>query len=363
MNHETLVGKESQTSWEGEYYKRLAEVGWKFYVDPNPKGKLVSARDEKTDELLEGWKKSEQPVEISIVIVVPNDDFEDLPLKSLGYVSTALNYASYVRKTGVNVNSLRLMSPCHANIYANGGNLERQLGNAEIMKKLAEAYKNAFFPDLEEVSVFLDTGKPITIETEKLLKRKVDQIKEGHEEIASGLEAVSQKYFLEGQVTEIHLLEPEEKPIAYLLAHPEAWSYSRGQLLFGKNGSRVINFMPCSELRYLAYMKDLEGEVWEEDPEKQIATVISGKQTRAPYYPFTAPGPWAEEPRMRELLNPGGIQIALSKLKQFSGRPEIAEIITNLNQIKTDQEQANKRSKNGNRPIDLSTIYKEALEV
>lgn len=334
---------EGGKSWMQRYYNQLGNLGWRFSTD-NKDGKInsvfVAANDAITPELLNAWRVGGNPVEISIVIVPPNGDLTDLPARALSYAASALNFASSLTKSSVAVDKLRVMSPCHANIYANGGNLDSQVDNAKRMQRLIQSYKENYLPQLDNVSITLDTGNPITQNVEQYLLPRVRCVQNEYPDISEDLSRVSRRYNVNGNAD--HFMDEDQRSLVYLLTHPPAWGYSEEVVLFDRNGDRRINYMPASELRYLEYMKRIEGKAWIPSQDKQIATVISGKQTYAPYHAILkTASPWGNEPTIGDLAQKASaLQLSLARLRYYSGRIDVAEVIKNLNQLKGDTEQA-----------------------
>lgn len=331
--------------WEAQYREQLRSEGWNFITaqEGGIHSSLVAAHDENTIPLVKHWAETKESVEVSIVVVPPNTVVHDLPARTLGYVSSALMLSTYMReRSGVNVDSLRIVSPSHINVYSNGGNLEQQLSNAQQFSRLVRSYKDGYYPNLDSLSVTLDTGYPITPAVEAELLPKVKRVQNTHPEAAGLLYAISQNYSLNGKAP--RGMDEAQRPIAYLLAHPEAWGYSGEETLFAQNGHRRINFVPASELRYLYLMTEVQG-VWNRAPDKQIATIVSAKQTRAPYYDVQAVADGIKEPTIRDLAAPGALQVHSNQLRRYSGRVEMAEVLANLNQIQSDVQQANFRRK------------------
>lgn len=357
----TSPESEKGMSWKERYCDQLRNLGWRFATDIRDgriNSAFVAANDSEAPKLLDSWRMNNNPVEISIVIVPPNGNLTDLPARALSYAASALNFTSSLRKSGVVIDRLRIMSPCHANIYANGGNLDSQIAHARKMQKIVEAYKENYLPELSDVRITLDTGSPITQSVEQQLLPRVNYIQNEYPDIAEDLSRISQHYNVNGNAG--HLMDENQRPLAYLLAHPPAWGYSKEVILFDKNGERRINYMPASELRYLTYMKRIEGKAWIPSQDKQIATVISAKQTRAPYHAILKPEQvWGNEPTIGDLAQEDSIlQTALNRLRHYSGRIDVAEVIANLNQLKGDAEQAvQKRARLGlGKPQSLSQI-------
>lgn len=353
---------EGVKSWMQRYYDQLGNLGWRFLTD-NRHEKInsvfVAANDTITPVLLNAWRVNNSPVEISIVIVPPNGSLTDLPARALSYAASALNFASSLRESSVAVDRLRIMSPSHANIYANGGNLDSQLANARKMQKLIQSYKENYLPRLDDVKVTLDIGNPITLDVEVDLEPSITYIQQNHPDIAKKLHIVSLRYEKNGN--QQYLLDDRQRPLVYLLTHPPAWGYSEEVVLFDRNGERRINYMPASELRYLEYMKRIEGKAWIPSQDKQIATVISAKQTRAPYHAIlkTDPDRWGKEPTIGDLAEEdSALRVYLNRLRHYSGRIDVAEVVTNLNQLQGDAEQApQKRTRLGlGKPQSLSQI-------
>lgn len=350
--------------WANQYYEALARMGWRFLTDSS-EGKinssLIASHDARTLDFLQCWKAGQAPVEISIVIVAPNTHVGDLPARALAYVGTSLALASSLReKGGIKIDTLRIMSPCHSNVYANGGDIDIQIANAQLMRSLVAAYKDAYYPELDKIGITLDTGNPITQGVEANLLPKVQSIQNTHPDIASTLARVAERYSRDGDND--HLLIEAQRPLVYLLSHPPAWGYSQEELLFARNGDRRINFMPASELRYLRLMKTVEGIGWLPAQDKEIGTVISAKQTHAPYHRILIAERFGgDEPSIEDLIKPGALQICISRLKPYTGRTEIAEVVANLNQIKLDTETANpKRAKLGlGKPPTLAQLIAE----
>lgn len=337
---------EGSRSWKQRYYDQLGNLGWRFSTDIRY-GKInsvfVAANDTQTPKLLDDWRVRGNPVEISIVIVAPSGNLTDLPARALSYAASALNFASSLRKSNVAVDRLRIISLCHANVYANGGNLDSQLDNAIKIQKLIQSYKENYLPELDSIGVTLDTGNPITQNVEQYLLPRVNYIQSEHPDIAEDLFKVSQRYNVNGNADH-HLIDENQRPLAYLLAHPPAWGYSEEIVLVDRNGERRINYMPASELRYLEYMKSTEGKAWIPSQDQQIATVISAKQTHAPYHPILKTGPWGNEPTIGDIAKEASaLELSVGHLRHYSGRIEVAEVITNLNQLKSDTEQATQK--------------------
>lgn len=330
--------------WIDGYLRDLAEKGWRYITSPregkiNPS--LLAAQDEGTVSLLNKWRETQKPVEISMVLVMPNTGIEDLPTRALGYIGTTLSLTRSLRERDhINISSLRILSPCYWNIYANGGNIDRQIVNSTRAKELAQTYKEQYYPELDQVGITVDTGKPITPEVEAALLPRVLLIQRGYPSIVEELQRVAIRH--DGNGTVDHSPEESMRPLAYLLAHPPAWGFSLEPELFDVNGNRRINFVPASELRYLAYMAATCNDAWTPDPDAQISTLISGKQTRAPYYPVRL-AVIDRELTIRDLLAVGAIQRYKSLLSKANGRIEIAETIANLNQLQSDTEQSRRR--------------------
>ena len=367
MDQQTPLPKsEGGNSWIQRYYDKLGNLGWQF--SNNIPGRInsafVAANDTESPKLLDAWRMGGNSVEISIVIVPPNGDLSDLPTRALAYSASALNFALNLRKSGVTVDTLRIMSPCYANIYANGGNLDPQITNAKKMQELIMAYQENYLPELNGAHITLDIGNPITQDVEQHLLPRVNYVQAEHPDIAEDLLKVSQRYSANG--TSDHLLDESQRPLAYLLAHPPAWGYSEETILFDRNGDRRINFMPASELRYLEYMKRIEGKAWIPSQDKQIATVISAKQTHAPYHKMLKSGQWGDEPTIEDLTKGhSALQTALNRLSQnsFAGNIQAHEVKVNLNQLQWDAEQAvRKRLKLGlSKPKPLNELISEIV--
>ena len=104
----------------------------------------------------------------------------------------------------------------------------------------------------------------------------------------------------------------------------------------------ILYLIPTSQTEHLA--KRIEGKALTPSKNKQIATVISAKQTHAPYNKIFTTGPWGNEPSIGDLAQePSILQLSLNRLRHYSGRIEVAEVITNLNQLKGDTEQAKRK--------------------
>lgn len=343
--------KSNHQPWTNQYYEALTRMGWRFLTDPSDgkiNSSLIASHDAQTPDLFQSWRQRQTPVEISIVIVAPNTHVGDLPARTLAYVGTSLALASSLReKGGIKIDTLRIMSPCHSNVYANGGDIEIQKANARLMRSFVVAYKDAYYPELDEVGITLDTGNPITQVVEADLLPKVQSIQNTHPDVASTLAGVAERYNRDG--ADDHLLIEAQRPLVYLLSHPPAWGYSQEELLFARNGDRRINFMPASELRYLQLIKAVEGIGWLPAQDKEIGTVISAKQTHPPYYRILIAKRFGgDEPTIEDLTKPGALQTHGNRLRPHTGRVEVAEVMANLNQIKSDTEAARlKRAKLG----------------
>lgn len=337
----------TEGSWIEQRYAALNKAGWTF-VTSRKDGLIpsaqVGAHDVKTSQLVTQWTTQGTPVEMSIVLI-STDGVLGLPMRALAYASSALNFAVTLReKFQVNVDTLRVLSPCHSNVYANGGDIQTQLDNAVKTRQLVEAYKEAYLPELQKVTVTLDTGHPITPDTETNLKPHVEQIQQNYPDIVNELSGVALRYNQDGFVGDGSYLP---RAIVYLLTHPPAWGYAEEEILFARNGKNRVNYMPASELRYLELMRRLEGQVWTPALDKQIATVISARQKRAPYYPFSQ-GPWGVEATIEDLTETealGKIAGKMTKEPKYRGVLEVGEILVNLNGIRYDVESANNRRK------------------
>lgn len=348
------MGKESEYKgpihkpkdhWASEHMDTLRSMGWNFTpaAKPDYNPMVVAHIDGKTPELIERWKASREPVEMSIVAVMPNSGMSDLPARSLAYAATALSLTDTMQRRGVNVDTLRIVSPCKINAFCNSGDKDQQVESAKRFKDLVSAYKTTYLPQLDAVNVTLDTGIAISDDTVIELTRRAQQIKDAHPDVAMNLASVAQRYVHNENVD--NGMDPSLVPLTYLLAHPEAWGYSDEEVLFGRNGQRRINFMPASELRYLSAMKKAEG-VWIPTLDKAISTMISAKQRTAPYYPNKGV---IQEPTLGDLRDER-LNAHIDKLRPHTGRTEIAEVITNLNQLKTHIDQSaiqRKRDKQG----------------
>lgn len=352
------------TYWIDEYLQKLSENGWRYITSPQ-EGKInpsiVAAQDEGTTELLSKWRESKEPVEVNMVLVMPNSKVIDLPARSLGYLGTTLSLAALIReKGGINVSAIRVLSPCYWNVYADGGDLIRQLQNGAKVEKLAKVYKENYYPELDQTEITVDTGKPITPEVETSLLPRVLSIQRGQASIAEDLLKVAIRHDTNGVAH--HLIDEEMRPLAYLLAHPPAWGHSLEPGLFDGGIPRKVNLVPASELRYLAYIAMTRDTAWVPNPDAQIATLISGKQTHAPYYPLRLAG-MDKDVTLRDLAEPGALQIYKNTLRNQSGRIEVAETIANLNQLNSDMEQARRkaRSKPVSHVMPLHEIIRETL--
>lgn len=334
--------------WIGNYLEALSRNDWNF-VTEREEGKIwpsiVLAQDEITTPLLNKWRETQEPVEINMVLVMPNTEVADLPARALAYLSTTLNLAGLLLEKGeINIASLRILSPCYWNSYADGGNAEKQRTNSDQFKKLALAYKEQYYPELDGLQVVTDTGKPITREVENSLKTKAILIQRDYPDIAEELLKVAVRHDKNG-ITE-HLLDNSLRPLAYLLAHAPAWGYSLEPELFAAGNPNKINFLPASELRYLAYMSTIRGNAWTPNPKVKIATLISGKQLRAPYYLLDLPS-ISGDVTIGDLRQSGAIPTIKGRLNQqhHNGKPEVAATIIALNQIQTDIEQSGRKNR------------------
>ncbi len=349
-------------NWTDARYANLQTLGWNF--QPNngmlPRG-LIATHDVATPELLTRWRDTQQPVEVSIVIVAPDTTVDDLPIRSLAYAATALHLSDNLRRQGINLDTLRILSPCHANAYANNKNLDPQLANAVGIQRLVQAYKQSYLPtSLEPVQVTLDTGNPITPEIEAHFKQPIDYIEQYHPGIVTELDKAASIYG-DGLLADTR----KRRSILYLLAHPSAWGYSVEDPLFPPNGQTRINYMPASELRYLAHMIEIaNGGAWVPARDKEIATVIAGQFSKAPYFLLAHPN-WAE-PTLGTLTKRDKqdnthltIQQLIADLKPHGGHQDAAEILTALGAIQYDMQQANfraKRERTGRIPLFAEVI-------
>lgn len=322
------------------------------------------------------WRESQTGVEVSIVLVAPNTKAEDLPARALAYAGSALYMISQLREVrggvpGLNIDTLRVMSPCHANVYANGGDLNAQIINAEIIRRMVEAYKNNFYPNLADMAVTLDVGQKVTRDVEEELVPLAKRLAQELPDVAEELIGVSSRYKREnGHDEESH----QYRPFVYLMTHPPAWGYSVEEHLFGRNGENRLNFMPASELRYLALMQEVKGVCWTPAEDKKIVTTIAAKQQRAPYYPLWKEGlPMVDkhgetvllqEPTLGDIAEGASLVVERDKLARYTGHPQVAEALTNLNQLKSDEEQANKRRTNAGvsgKTIPLGNLIRDVL--
>ena len=230
---ETQIGTiHREGSWAQDYMSRLGTMGWNFQ---EVKGsKLVAAQDKQAEKLIEEWRQTKAPVEISIVAVMPNGTLGKLPARALGYAGSALSYAESLQKMGVNVGALRIVSPCKLGEFVNGGDSLTQEYNAEKFHELVTAYRDGYQPGLRHMAVTLDTGKPILDETViTQLAKKAEQIAQKHPVLAAEMVRVSAKYNKNGIMS--HAISNNLLPLVYLLAHPEAWGYAEEELLFAQN--------------------------------------------------------------------------------------------------------------------------------
>ena len=120
-------------SWVGEYVCELDQLGWHLSepLHGSPLAEHAAYYDAETPNQLRQWQQTQVPVELSIVTVMPNKDVLRLPVGALGYAATALDTVSHLKAKYINVDQLRIMSPCHINEYCSGGDLQKQLQNAE----------------------------------------------------------------------------------------------------------------------------------------------------------------------------------------------------------------------------------------
>lgn len=296
----------SKESYLPKYIDCMAELkqkhGWRFQkpVDGQIDAGLVAYHDEVTPSLIKTWRETGEPVDISIVVVVPNGSILKMPARTLGYVASALRLTrTAISEWGLNVPSLRILSPCHVNEFCDGGSLVHKLSSAEKFQQLTSTYKQNFYPDLSGVEIVLDTGKPIEGEqTLQLLRHKAEQIKEEQPRLSAELADIASKHA--GRSTYNRPLDSALLPLVYLLAHPEAWGYGCDHLLFEENGHRRINLMPGSELRYLEYMMRITN-IWTWAHSHQVATMLAEGYQTAPYYKGRGREPILEELRYYEL--------------------------------------------------------------
>ena len=351
--------------WIDEYLMALSEKGWKYITSPN-EGKvfpsLVAAQDAQTQPLFNKWQETQDKVEIAMVLVMPNGNLGDLPARALGYLATTLNLATALReRTNLAVASLRILSPCYWNVYTDGGDITKQVANANQMIDLAKAYQQNYHPQLNGIEFGIDTGKPITSEMEAAMRPKVLSIQIDHPDIAADLTRVAKRHDINGVAG--HLLDGSLRPLAYLLAHPPAWGYSTEDKMFAPTTGPRINFVPASELRYLAYMVTTLGTDWVHSPDMQIASLVSAKQIRAPYYPFRL-AEIGKEITISDLSKAGAVLSYKGQLRNQTGQIEVAETMTGLNQLQTDFENANRMTVGGLRykPDPLDKIIKGILK-
>lgn len=271
--------------WVGQYVTELDQLDWHLLPlsANNPLSEHVAYYDAQAPKQLAWWQQTQTPVELSIVTVMPNKDVLKLPVGALAYAATALTAIDNLRTDGVNVDTLRIMSPCNINTYCSGGNLTRQLQNAGAYRYLIEGYKNAYYPQLNDVDVTLDTGKTIDDSTITALQEKIDALHHNQpdllETLVSKLSSRAQRH-KKGDIDSP--IDEDLLTIAYLLSHPEAWGYGADEILFAKNGEHRINFMPASELSYLLYMTLIKS-AWTRTDNK-IVTVISNEHITPPYH-------------------------------------------------------------------------------
>lgn len=337
---------QSPNSWIDNYLEALSKNGWNFITEKE-KGKIypsiVLAQDQTTTPLLKEWGKTQEPVEINMVLVMPNTEIADLPARALAYLSTTLNLSGLLlEKGGINITSLRILSPCYWNSYADGGNAEKQRTNSNQFEELALTYKKQYYPELDQLQIITDTGKPVTREMENSLKPRAILIQKDYPDITEKLSKVAARHDKNGTIE--HLLDSSLRPLAYLLAHAPAWGYSLEPELFTAGKPNKINFLPASELRYLTYMSMIRGRAWIPNPNSKIATLISRKQLRAPYHPLNLPSINGDI-TIGDLRKSGAIPITKGILNQQSGRIEVAETITALKQIQTDIEQSGRKKR------------------
>ena len=350
-----MLTREQTESWIDRRYTQLAKVGWEFVHGSQARlSAHIGGYDAQTLPLMTEWSQTDKPVEMSIVLVPPSGDILRLPIRALAYASSALNLIATLRdkhQVKVNINTLRVLAPAHASAYAGGGDLETQLNNAESVRRLVTGYRDAYLPNLGKLTVTVDTGKPITSETEAYLGPRIDDVMSRHPDIASDLLKTASRYHSNGLGE-----NPDEllrRSITYLLTHPPAWGYSQEEFLFERNGNRRINYLPGSELQYLWMITRIKAQTWTPSTDKQIATVVSARQIRAPYLPIIGEGAWGTEPTLQDLITKREVSEGLylfptiqqlaDPLRKYTGRPELAEIIANLNQIKSDLESGKNR--------------------
>lgn len=266
------------------YIDKLSQDhGWRFVRSTPESADLnqVAYHDEQTPYLLSGWRANGKPVEVSIVIPPPNSSVLKMPVRTLGYAASALALSRQaVNEWGLKVSDLRVISPCYLREYCNGGNVYAMLENAKKLRSLIEGYKEAYYPDLKTVGITLDMGKTITEESITALKPKINRIQLEQPELTADLAQVASKYSrksVSGRAIDIAQL-----PLVYLLAHPEAWGYSRDQLLYEENCQRRINYMPGSELKYLLYMSRVES-IWTQAQNHEVATLLAAEYLAPPY--------------------------------------------------------------------------------
>jgi len=273
--------------WMPTHISRLTHLGWNF-IKPDPAfpdASNIASYDENTPTLVQEWKNSGTPVELSIVVVSSHRDLMRTPSGALAYLASSYRFAKQARADGIHINTIRILDPVEINIHVTCRNTREaalQRANAEAFYNLAVTYKQVYHPELDEVKVTLDTGKHITKETLEELSARMQRLKTTNpglvEELTQELGPRALKHRKNGHDTS----NIDVEIISYILAHPEAWGHSDEEILFEKNGFQRINFVPASELDYCVKMRRAQS-IWQRS-QNNIATVVSNKFQTAPYH-------------------------------------------------------------------------------
>src|SRR4030042_2138784 len=113
-----------------------------------------------TGEILESWIEQQKPIMVNTVIVSPNEG--ELPLRAMCYLLGAAQTMSALKTRDFNTKALRVINPCHLNVYCDGGNLDYQLSYGERLVRNFNEWINRHFPDLTDIQIILDQGEHIS---------------------------------------------------------------------------------------------------------------------------------------------------------------------------------------------------------
>jgi len=276
-----------------------------------------------TEEILEKWKNRHNSVIINTVVVSPNEG--ELPLRVMSYLLGAAQMIQSLRRFGLKVDGLRVINPGYLNVYCDGGNIGYQLSYGQRLIGDLQNWMKKYFPDLSNVQLILDQGAPI--DEDRVMVCARDYVAKINPAILDEAQRRVKDHNAQ-----------EDRIALYLLAHPLAWQYEAALDMFmpRDEGATVINYMPQSEMFYLATMRQAGVQI---DPlTSDVVTSISRRIIHTPYYPLRE-----DELTLDWSIDANTLQNTMTNLRPMSGNTHIAEILSCLGHIRAQTQQVKER--------------------